>query len=421
MFKGNKATIIRECDRRNEIRRVRRGTVDHKTFFRNIRGDLLISGYIASNMTLISDMVTEYIHRDDMPTIVLSAHSDLFNSLRHRARTGEIDRIIISDPFEKNFHPFLGMNEQNLLHFIYLAAEMQGYHGTIDQILQYASAVLNIIAVSYPVSLPALTRLLQNDDDFISAYALQIGLSNVVADVIRANHVAGINLRRVCEQLQTVFEDISTEDADTKYNFQNGALEHAAVMAFYYVSSNQKMMNEYLKEELFYTLKRVPRIRVIVDEMEFCSATEDELLKYLLQMKRQGKIELIFVSRNANESADNMQLGFPNVVISEHDEPAITEELTRALWSTYTYNYPVPVVGKPPALFFTLKTSTHWQIATEERLKVRAEDLFARQGILGRKSDLLAIKTSASEFIYLVASDQFLPNNTQLVMVGVQS
>lgn len=421
MFTGNKAIIIRECDRRNEIRRVRRGTVDHKTFFRNIRGDLLISGYIASDMTLISDMVTEYVHRDDMPTIVLSAHSDLFNSLRHRARTGEIDRVIISDPFEKNFHPFLGMNDQKILHFIYLTAEMQGYHGTIDQILQYASAVLNIIAVSYPVSLPELTKLLQNDDDFISAFALQIGLSNVVADVIRANHVAGINFRRVCEQLQTVFEDVSTEGADTKYNFQNGALEHASVMAFYYVSSNQKIMNEYLKEELFYTLKRVPRIRVIVDEMEFYSAAEDELLKYLFQMKRQGKIELVFVSGNANESADNMQLGFQNVVISEHDEPAITEELTRALWSTYTYNYPVPVVGKPPALFFTLKTSTHWQIATEERLKVRAEDLFARKGILGCKSDLLAIKTSANEYIYLVASDQFLPNNTQLVVAGVQS
>lgn len=418
MFTGNKAMIIRECDRRNEIRRVRNGNVDHLTFFRNIRGDLLISGYVASDMTLISNMVTEYMHRDDMPTIILSAHMDLFEHLRQKLRAGDIDRVMISDPYDRNYHPFYGMTAQKLLHFINMAAEVQGYHPTIDQIMQYASAALNIVAVSYPVSLPALTRLLQNDDDYISSYALQIGLSNVVADIIRANHEAGINLRRICEQLQTIFEDIADEDAETKYNFQSGAQGNVSVMAFYYVSANQKIMNEYLKEELFFTLKRVPRLRVIVDEMEFDSSEDDELFKYLFKMKRQGKIELVFISRNACESAENMHFSFSNVVLSEHDEPAITEELSRALWSTYNYNYPVPVAGKPPALFFTLKTSVHWQIATEERLKVRAEDLYSRQGILGQKSDLLAIKTSANDYIYLVSSDKFMPDHTQLVLTG---
>ncbi|MFR0073132.1 MAG: hypothetical protein ACLRVD_01670 [Blautia caecimuris] len=66
-----------------------------------------MSGYIASDMTLVADMITEYMHRDDMPTIVLSAHSDLFKILRQRLRTGEIDRVMISDPFDRNYHPFL--------------------------------------------------------------------------------------------------------------------------------------------------------------------------------------------------------------------------------------------------------------------------------------------------------------------------
>ena len=416
MFTGNKAMIMCECDRRNAVRRVRTGTVDHISFFKNIRGDFLMSGYIASERTLIADMITEYMHRDDMPTIVLSAHLDLFKILRQRLRSGEIERVMISDPFDKNYHPFYGMNEQKILHFIHMAAESQGYHTTIDQILQYASAVLNVVAVSYPVSLPALLKLLENDDDYISAYALQIGLSNVIADIIRANHEAGINLRRVCEKLHTVFEDISEKDADTKYNFQSGAQGNVSVMAFYYASVDQSMMNEYLKEELFYTLKRVPRIRVVVDELEFGNSEEDELLKYLFKMKRQEKIELVFVSKNVNESAGGMQLNFSNVVISGHEEPAITEEVTRALWGTYPYNYPVPVAGKPPALLFTLKTSIQWQITTEERLKVRAEDLFGKQGFLGQTSDLLAIKTTANNFIHLVPIDKFLPACTQLAV-----
>ena len=152
--------------------------------------------------------------------------------------------------------------------------------------------------------------------------------------------------------------------------------------------------------------------------MEFGSAEEDELLKYLFKMKRQGKIELIFISKNANESADGMQLSFSNVVISEHDEPGITEELTEALWNKYTYNYPVPVIVKPPAVVFTFKKAINWQIATEERLKVRAEDLFARAGFWGQKSDMLAIKTTANDYIYLVSASQFLPRDTQLALLG---
>lgn len=418
MFIGNKEMIMRECNRRNELRRVRNGSVDHATFFHNIEGDLLISGYIASNMEMIADMITEYMHRDDLPTIVISGHANLFESLRQRLYSGVIDRVMISDPTDRNYHPFYGMDAQTLLYFIRLAAEVQGYHATIDQVMQYASAVLNVVAVSYPVSLPALMKLLQNDDDFISAYALQLGLSNVIADIIRANHEAGINLRRACEKLQSVFKDIATDGTDTKYNFQSGAQGNVSVMAFYYVSADQPMMNAYLKEELFYTLKRVPRIRVIVDEMEFGSSEDDELLKYLFKMKRQGKIELIFISKNVNESADGMKLNFSNVVISKHDAPAITEELTEDLWSKYTYNYPVPVVVKPPALLFTFKKATNWQIATEERLKVREEDLISRQGFLGLKSDMLAIKTTANDYIYLVSTSQFLPTSTQLALYG---
>lgn len=63
-------------------------------------------------------------------------------------------------------------------------------------------------------------------------------------------------------------------------------------MAAYVCSFNQHLMNTYLKEELYCTLKRVPRIRVILDEMPF-EGENDELLKYLLTVKQQGKVELI--------------------------------------------------------------------------------------------------------------------------------
>ena len=62
----------------------------------------------------------------------------------------------------------------------------------------YTAALLDIVAVKYPVSLPAMAGLLQEDDDVISEVAMECGLSNVVVDNIRSNHEAGIVLRRIC-------------------------------------------------------------------------------------------------------------------------------------------------------------------------------------------------------------------------------
>ena len=260
--------------------------------------------------------------------------------------------------------------------------------------------------MKYPVSLPALSALLLEDDDRIAGYALTLGLNNMVTDVILANHEAGICLRRICEKLSSVFDAVADPDADTKYDLQSGTQKGIPLQALYTTSAEQALMNEYLKEELAAALKKVTRIRVIVDELEF--VPEDVLLRYLFSMKRQGRIELIYISRNAKESTEGAALSFSNVVLSGHDQPAVTEELSQALWGTYLYSYPVPNVGKPPALIFTPRKTVNWAIATQERLRVRAADLFPRQGFLGQIPDQFAVKTAANEYIYLVPSARFL-------------
>lgn len=94
------------------------------------------------------------------------------------------------------------------------------------------------------------------------------------------------------------------------------------------------------------------------------------------------------------------------------------ENLTKALWGTYQYSFPAPAAGAPPALFFSFKTTVHWGIATEERLRVRAVDLYGQQGVFRRSSDLLALKTTANDNIYLVSSSRFLPTGAQLPAVS---
>ncbi|NCC44884.1 MAG: hypothetical protein EOM18_15195, partial [Clostridia bacterium] len=326
---SNKGMIIRECERLNDARRVFEGRIDSTGFFRTIRGDLLVTGGEAGNQALILDLICSCLEKKDMPTIILSSHPAVLTALQQKRDAQEITCIMTSCQAEKNYHPFYGMSAQQILRFIRMTAEEMGYSILTDQVMIYLAAVLNVVAAKYPVSLPAITKLLNEDDDFISEFALQAGLSNVIADNIRANHEAGIVVRRLFERLEEIFEDIYTQGSDTKYNFQSGAKGNLSGMAMYVCSSNQHIFNSYLKEEIFYTLKRVPRVRIILDEVEFLDEN-DELMKYLVQAKRQGKIELMMVSQNIKESMyGNGELDFVNVVMFLHGTSAATDDISR--------------------------------------------------------------------------------------------
>lgn len=105
-----------------------------------------------------------------------------------------------------------------------------------------AAAVLIIVSTEYPDSLPAVVKLLEEDDDFISELALQQGLSNVIADNIRANHEAGIVFRRLLERLEEIFENIYVTGSDTKYNLQSGCKEKLDGMVIYASSGSQRIL-----------------------------------------------------------------------------------------------------------------------------------------------------------------------------------
>lgn len=404
---SNKGIIMRECDKANMVRRVCTGKVDHNTFFRNIHGHLLISGIEAGDVTMLGDMVCEYAARKDMPIIILTSRLEFLHHLQGRQRSGMVNGIMVSAPDSLNYHPMYGMTAQQIRRLLTIAGEEVGCGGMMDRILLYAASVIDIVAVKYPVSLPALSALLKEDDDFIASFANQMGMTNVTADNILGDHEAGIMLRRIIEHIEEAFEGVARCGNDTKYNFQSGSRGNVSVMAFYQISSNQRIMNAYLKEELYAALKRVPKLRVILDETLFLDES-DELLTYLIQTKRQGKIELIVSSENVKAMLPGVSLDFGNICLFQHANAIATEELSRDVFGTYQYHYPVCVAGRPPAILITLKRDMHWQISTEERLKIRAEDLYARQRVFGSSGDNMAVKTTANSNIYLVPVGEFV-------------
>lgn len=152
----------------------------------------------------------------------------------------------------------------------------------------------------------------------------------------------------------------------------------------------------------------MPRVRIILDEMEFVDES-DELMQDLMQTRRHGKIELMMVSQNIREAMHgNADLNFSNAILFHHGTPAATDELSKDLFGIYQYHYPVPVVGNTPHILMSFKRAVHWQIHTEERLRVRSQDMYTKPGIFGKMSDGLVVKTKANANVYLVCTSDFL-------------
>ncbi|MCR5835606.1 MAG: hypothetical protein K6G88_03780 [Lachnospiraceae bacterium] len=414
---SEKSRVIRECERFNKARKVCYGKITYSVFLQNVKGNLLISGFDASNEEFITDLACNYFQRDNIPTILLSSHINVLRSIQERQNAGLINQIMISCPTSCNYHPFYGMSKQQILKITQLTMTDMGFGSQTDNVLVYASALMDIVSTKYPLSLPAITQLLQNDDDHIVEFAIQSGFSNIIADNIRGNHEAGIVFRRVCEELEEVFEGVYQPGSDTKYNFQSGVLGNVS-MAFNPVTCNQKIMNTYLKEELYSVLKRVPKIRLIMDEIGFTDEN-DELLKAIFDYKRQGKIELIFLSVNAQEALYNIELDFANIIMFKHSMQITTEEVSGKMFGTYQYHYPAPTVGRPPALVVTFKKDIHWHIATEERLRVRDADLYSNPTLFGKESNYLAIKIANNSEVYLVDEREFFMEQKDKLLPGV--
>lgn len=407
---SNKSVVMRECDRANAARKVCDGNVDGETFFQKITGDLLMSGNYACDQDLIMKMVRSYTQQSDLPVVVLTSHSDLLEKLE------EIPGMKVFDEKHKDYHPMYGMNMQQICGLIRMAGEEWGCTSLMDKVLLYAMSLMEIVSTHYKVSLPAMSQLLTSKDDFIAELALQEGLSSVVADNIRGNQEAGLLFRRMVEHLEKTFENVAELSTETGQSIQMAGQPEVPHLAFYQYSQNQNLMNAYLKEELYSALQQTKKLRIIADEI-LVKDEKDDLLRFLVEMKRIGKIELILCSENARNVLGEEEMNFTNTCIFRHESVAAMEKVSEVLFGKYLFHYPVQTVGKPPNLFFTLKKDEHWTIATEERLRVREVDLYGQTGLFGTECEKMAVKIGQKNMVFLVGVQEFFCGTRQGLLV----
>ena len=407
---SNKSVVMRECDRANKARNVNEGFVESQKFFQKIEGDLLMSGNYACDLELLTKMIHAYMQQSDVPTIVLTSHGNLLEQLE------EMPEIEVFGERNLNYHPMYGMNMQQICRLIRLAGEEWGCSSLMDKVLLYGMAVMEVVGTHYVVSLPAISYLLMNGDDFIADLALTEGLPVVIADNIRGNQEAGLMFRRIVERLEKTFENVAEPASESGWSIQMAGKSEMPHIAFYQYSQNQNLMNAYLKEELYSALQHAKKLRIIADEILIVDE-KDELLKFLIEMKRIGKIELILCSENARNVLADEKLNFTNACVFPHASVSAMENVSEALFGKYLFHYPVQTVGKPPNVFFTLKKDEHWTIATENRLKVREVDLHEQTGLFGQECEKMAVKIGQKYTVFLVPVQEFLYGAQQRLLV----
>lgn len=384
-----KYLVIQECERMNRDRKVERARVHRSKVFEQMRGNFLLSGNLAGDRTLLLEFIKNTACRNQFPTVVLTGRMEMLEAMT------SLPFVEISGNGVKNYHPMYGMNKQQVCKLVRCAAEEMGNLSIFDMLFPYVMAVLDIVAKRYPVSLPALEALMECDDEYIAELAFEYGLSNRISDSIRGNCEAGIYFRRILRYLRRTFEHIAVKESETEHNIITNAESGRSVTAVYQTSQNQKLMNLHLKEELYSVLMKHRKIQVVLDEVSFLQE-DDELLQFLIQMKRQGRVELIVCSESAEEMMYGNVQNFENVCLFSHRTIPMTEGLSEKVFGKYLHGSPSVSVGTPPFLLFSLRRDQRWSRLQEERLRVRAVDLYENG------TEKLAIKLQGYEYIYLV-------------------
>ncbi|MFR5701563.1 MAG: hypothetical protein ACLUD0_06640 [Eubacterium ramulus] len=211
---------------------------------------------------------------------------------------------------------------------------------------------------------------------------------------------AGIVLRRIYGKLEEVFEEVYTPGSDTGYSFATGIRDHGRLFAFYTASRDYQILNTCLKEELYNCLKQGTRLRVILDEMIF-ENEEDELLRYLLREKMQGRIELMFLAQNPVKwLPEAARSGICQCCDVSTADTCCYRSGVRTIIQYLSVHFPAPTAGTPPHLLFTFQKAVNWQIQSEQRLRVQSNDLYQTPSRWGPVVDYLAVKTMESDNIF---------------------
>lgn len=171
------------------------------------------------------------------------------------------------------------------------------------------------------------------------------------------------------------------------------------------------------------------------DSWNFSFDEEHGIFKFGLRIK--GKIHSLkyFISIRTNEI---IVYGICPIGVDEEDNKMMMEMaefLHRVNWGlrngcfefdfrdgeirfrSYIDYFPVPVAGNTPHVFFSIERTVNWQIQSEERPRVRSQDLYAKLSFWGRSSTYLAVKTTANANIYLIPITDFLPAVTGVPVI----
>ena len=346
-----------------------------------VDGNFLING---GNEYQRADMLVEklaYIHQSSALPVILLTCSDVTEEVVvDAAMQNCFGRAKVSSSQHKNYHPFYGL-EPEQLHSLFMNAAIKLGKGNTDDLSNYVRAFITIGSVYYSPTLASLEML---DKSYPKADKLEeagkdAGVDPVHTDAIHNYPGGAAVVRDILKKLRSCYSNIGTKEADNPFSIVDGC-ENGLFMCINVNSPERELMNICLAEELKQLLGRGRRFHLIFDNVPLCN---DELYAQLLVAKSTsggavGICDENVAARTANVSADNVTgslLSNISQFVIFHTGEETDSDLTQMLSAMGVYTHSEVQVGGGHGWLDPTHHVNYTVVSVGERPRVRPEDM----------------------------------------------
>ena len=145
---SNRGRITRECEFLNRKRNVFEGIIDNRSFFQNIRGDLLVSGERAGDQEMILNLVESCMEKADMPIIFTFRSSGCVYRTSETENTGRVFKCEKLQAHQKKRTIRFLECQSSRSRDLSALQQRNGNRSFNRKVMIYTAALLDIVAVN---------------------------------------------------------------------------------------------------------------------------------------------------------------------------------------------------------------------------------------------------------------------------------
>lgn len=229
---------------------------------------IITGGEDIDRESLLCSAISNIQMKDSDPIIILSINSSLEDSLIYMAQNNMIGNLFCFSNRYRNYDPLVNMDDDTIKQFFTRFFTDRG--GTeVDLFEDYINSILTILRTKYVPSLDSINALMQIGDSRINEFGREMGVSDSILSIIRANVHSGQTFRNILKTVREAFNNISVPDKETGLNIlgvQNGQIYYIETL-----SQNRDCIHLELEMEINHLLASGRRFHLLINDLSFAN------------------------------------------------------------------------------------------------------------------------------------------------------